>query len=431
LNRPLHIVLLNQAFYPDVVATAQMGKDLADALVRRGHRVTAIASRSIYGRRGAVLPSRERIDVAGAAHPIEVHRVGVNLFGKRGIAARVADFALFHVAALVKLLTLARPDVVVCYTTPPYIAIAGVACRFLRGSACVSWLMDLYPDTLVACGVMDERSLLARVLERVARFLLRHSQAVVVLGRCMRERVLAKGVAPERVRLIPVWADEEGVRAVSHEENPLRREYAPGGEFVVMYSGNLGLGHEVETILKAMLRLRDERGVRFVFVGGGKRRGAVAEFVRAHSLANVSWHEYQPRQRLGESLSAGDVHLISLLPRACGVIVPSKVYGIMAAGRPAVFVGPSRSEVSLVLAEAEAGITVEPGDDEGLAKAILALRDDPGRRRAMGDRGRAAMVGRYDRETSCRAWVELLESVALGPGKQAPVESIPSGRVPR
>jgi glycosyltransferase involved in cell wall biosynthesis len=161
-----------------------------------------------------------------------------------------------------------------------------------------------------------------------------------------------------------------------------------------------------------MRRLRDERGVRFVFVGSGKRRAEVEAFVKQHGLTNVSWHDYQPREKLGRSLSAGDVHLITVRAGAEGTIVPSKLFGVMAVARPSIFIGSESSEVARVLAECDGGVLVREGDGAGLAGAILSLRDDPSRRAAMGARARAHLAGRYDRETACARWVTLLESLA-------------------
>ncbi|MCE7973049.1 MAG: glycosyltransferase WbuB [Leptolyngbya sp. PLA1] len=400
---------MNQPFFPDVVATAQMGKDLADVLAQRGHEVHAIASRSIYGHAGATLPPEESVPVSGAAQPILVHRVGASFFGKGNILARLADFAFFYLLALWKLLAMPRPDVVVSFTTPPLIGFAGLVARFFRASRAVHWVMDLYPDVLVACGVTPPRGAVARVVGFFSTWLLRSSDANVVLGRCMEERVLSRGVRPERVVRIPVWADLRGIEPVAHESNPFRARWAPGGQFVVMYSGNFGLGHDASTILDAILRLRDHADIVFVFVGSGKRKAEVLEFVARHGLKNVSWNEYAPREQLGQSLSAGDVHLISLREGAEGAIVPSKLFGIMAVARPALFVGNPKSEIARVLEECQGGSVLREGQGEALARAILDLKADPDRRRQMGDRARGAIAGRYDKETACRQWADLLE----------------------
>ncbi|MBX3393595.1 MAG: glycosyltransferase family 4 protein [Phycisphaeraceae bacterium] len=418
---PIHVLLLNQAFYPDVVATAQHGKDLADELVRRGHRVTAVASRSIYGQSGAVLPRRESIEVPGGSSPIEVRRVGASIFGKAGYAARIADFALFYLLAFLRVLSTDRPDVVVSFTTPPFIGLVGIVNRWLRGSKAVYWVMDLYPDLPVACGVMKPRGLSTRFFERVNRFILKRSDVSVTLGRCMRDRVLDKGTPPGRVRTISIWSDTDGMDPIEPGKNPARAAMEIGpSEVAVMYSGNFGIGHDAQTICRAMSILRDEPGLRFVFVGGGKRRAEVESYIAAHGLANARWHDYAPRENLGPSLAAGDIHLISLKEGVEGIMVPSKVMGIMAVGRPSIFIGHPGSEVARVLEETGAGLVVREGDADGLAAAIRRLASDAPSRRVMGENARRALRGRYDTPTACRQWVELLEGVVSGKAGELP-----------
>lgn len=404
----MHVVLVNQAFYPDVVATAQMAKDLADALVSRGHRVSVVASRSIYGQSGAALARRETVD------GIEVHRVGSSLFGKASILARVADFGLFYLRATWRVLRLERPDVVVGFTTPPFIAACGVLARWLRGSKAVYWVMDLYPDLPVACGVMRAGSPVTRVCEAVNRAVLRRSDAAVVLGRCMMRRVVDKGVPGERVRHITVWPVDAGLRQVAHGQNPYRRRWGLEGKTCVMYSGNFGLGHETGTICAAMARLAGRDDLAFRFVGGGKRRAEVERAIETGTLGDVSYHDYVPIGDLAASLSAGDVHLISLREGVEGIMVPSKLFGVMAVSRPAVFIGHPDSEIARILTEAGAGVVVREGDDAGLAREIERLAADGARRDRMGDAGARALPGRLDAAAACRAWCELLESLAGG-----------------
>ena len=401
----MHVVLLNQPFYPDVVATAQMGKDLADELVRRGHTVSAVASRSIYGQSGAQLPSFEIID------GIRVHRLGVNLFGKKGIAARIADFALFHALATARVLTLKRPDVVVSYTTPPFIAIVGLLAKALRGSRAIYWVMDLYPDVPVACGVMKPRSLITRSFETLSRFLLRRSDASVVLGRCMQERVLEKGIPPAKVKLIPVWADLRGIEGTPRDASPYRAAWGLGNTFTVMYSGNFGIGHDAQTICAAMLALRDRDDISFVFVGSGKRKKEVQAFIQQHALKNAQWQDYVSREQLGLSLAAADVHLISIKEGVEGLVVPSKLFGILAAGRPSIYVGHPTAETGRVLEETGAGVCVREGETDKLVQAILHYKDNPAAAAEAGIRARASVAGRFDMRTATRQWAELIESL--------------------
>lgn len=411
----MRVLLINQVYYPDVAATAQHADDLARHLVRAGHEVHVIASRSIYGTKGATLPKYEEVD------GVRVHRVGRSLFGKAGILARAADFAVFYVLAMFKALTLKRCDVSVCFTTPPFISLVGWMLRTLRGTKFVYWVMDMYPDVPVVCGVMKERALSTRFFEAVDRFCLKRAARVVVLGRCMKERVLAKGASPEKVVHIGVWSDQSEVRPIARADNEYTERWGLDGKFVVMYSGNFGLAHDVTTMLEAAKRLEADDRFRFLFVGGGKKKAEVEAFVRERSLSNAVVDAYQPREKLDQSLSCADVHLATMIPGAEGVIVPCKLFGIMAAGRPTVFVGSPKSELALVLEEHGCGVVVEPGDVDGLVDGLKSLADDPERVRGMGDRARAALSGAYSRERACEAWRELLEELVCEPNPVAGV----------
>jgi len=407
----LRVLFINQVYHPDVAATAQHAHDLALHLVRSGHEVSVVASRSLYGHKGAVLPRRETVE------GVEVHRVGRSFFGKAGILARVADFAYFYLAATMAALRIRRPDVVVCLTTPPFIALLGWLLRVVRRCRYVYWVMDLYPDLPVACGVMRPRSLVTRLFEAVNRFCLRRADRVVVLGRCMRQRVAEKGVDRGQIVRIGVWSDHDEVKPIPRSENPYLKQWNLGDRFVVMYSGNFGLGHDVDTMCRAAQQLNADDRITFVFVGGGKKKTIVDEFVKSHDLGNVVLAPYQPREALDGSLSCADVHLASLLESVEGVMVPSKLFGIMAAERPTIFIGPPGSELARVLLEYDCGVVVRPGDVTGLVKTIREMVEDPHRVESMGQNARRALIAAFDRGTACATWQRLLEDVT---GADAP-----------
>lgn len=402
----MRVLLINQVFYPDVAATAQHGHDLARDLVRHGHEVTAIASRSIYGRKGAALPSEEVVD------GIRIHRVGRSLFGKAGIAARIADFFIFYMAATLKALMLPRHDVVICFTTPPFISAVGPILRTFKKTRFVYWVMDLYPDLPIACGVMKPRSLASRFFESLNRRCLKAADADVVLGRCMADLVRSKGVPEEKIRMIGVWSDQEEVRPVPRNENSYRAEWGIDDRMLVMYSGNFGIGHDVATFLEAARSLRDDDGIRFAFVGGGKKKSEVEAFVTEHGLESTCIiAPYQPRERLDELLSAADLHLVSLLEGVEGIMVPCKLFGILAAGRPALYIGSENSEISKVVVENDCGASVRQGDVEGLVGVIRDFANDPAAREAAGERARRALVEEHGAEHRLAAWRSLLEEI--------------------
>jgi len=176
-----------------------------------------------------------------------------------------------------------------------------------------------------------------------------------------------------------------------------------------MYSGNMGRAHDLETLVAAAERLRHRADLRFLFAGHGVGRAVVER--AAERLPNVRLGDYQPRERLAASLSAADLHLVSLAPELCGLIEPSKLYGIMAAGRPALFVGPEESEVARTIRREGCGEVLRPRDADGLARGIESLADDPARRAAMGERGRDALVSRYGRKVATARFVDLVRGI--------------------
>jgi colanic acid biosynthesis glycosyl transferase WcaI len=402
----MRVLLINQAFYPDVAATAQHAHDLARYLVEHGHEVTAIASRSVYGAKGAAFPPHEHVD------GIEIIRVGSSFFGKSSIAARLIDSGLFHLPAVWRAITMKRHDVVVCLTTPPFVAGVGWITRLIRGTPFVYWALDLYPDLPIACGVVRQNSMLARFLESVNRFFMRRANRVVVIGRCMEARILQKGVPAANIERINVWSDQDEVHPVARDANNYRREWGVGDRLLVMYSGNFGIGHDVETIADAVARLGSAPDIMFAFVGGGKRKSQLIEALRARGLTNFINAPYQPRERLDELLSAGDVHLASLRDGVEGIMVPSKLFGVLAAARPVIFIGSANSEVAHVIREDQCGAVVSCGDGEGLSRAILAYASDRQRIEIEGQNGRRALVERWSARHALSRWLAVLENVA-------------------
>jgi glycosyltransferase involved in cell wall biosynthesis len=398
----MKVLLLNQFFHPDLSATAQMLTDLAEDLAASGLEVTALAARGSY-LGGERLPARDH------HRGVAIRRLWATSLGKRTLLHRALDYGSFYASAALALATMPRHDVVVALTTPPLIAAAGLVARGLRGSRLVYWVQDLYPEVAVAFGVMRPRSPAARVMGAISRAVLSRADAVVALGEEMRRRCIAAGAAPKRTAVIPNWSDGAAVRPVPHPSNPLRAEMAAGARCLVAYSGNIGRGHDVETLVGAARALRERRDIAFLFVGDGARRGEVERAAR--DLPNLRLGSYQPRERLAESLSAADLHLVSLDPPLGGLIEPSKLYGIMAAGRPALFVGPAESEVARTLEREGCGAAFRNGDVTGLAAAISALADDPARREELGRRAREALLARYDRRVATARFRDLVRSL--------------------
>lgn len=427
------IIFLNRFFHPDHSATSQMLSDLAFALAAQGECVVIITSRLRYDSPKAALPARE------TTLGVEIHRVWTSRFGRPNLVGRSLDYATFHLSAALALWRLARKgDVVVAKTDPPMLSVIAAPITRLRGAKLVNWLQDIYPEVAEALGASRARlsSLAYGVMRWLRNRSLRQGSLNIALGEHMATRLAATGVAPDRVRIIPNWADGTLLKPVGHADNALRQHWRLAGNFVVGYSGNLGRAHECATLLDAITHLEaqlgigtvsptsgepaldaiDGRGPQIVwlFVGGGALYETFKRDVIERRLSTVRFEPYQPRERLAESLSAADVHLVSLLPALEGLIVPSKFYGVAAVARPAIFIGDSDGEIARLLARHSCGITVTQGDAAGLAQTVLDLSANPARCREMGSNARRTFEAEFDKGIAVRRWQQLLAELETG-----------------
>ncbi len=401
---PMHVLAINQFYAPDHSATAQLLTELCEDMARAGDRVTVVASRGSY-LGGERWPGQERFN------GVDVIRPPSTSFGKATLLHRMGDYSSFWLGSVAAALQGDRPDVVLALTTPPMIAAGGALTGALRRVPLVTWVQDVYPDIAGAFGVLNPRSLPYQLLARLMREALRRSSAVVALSAGMKERLRNQGVRAAAIEVIPNWSDGALIRPIPKAENSFRREHGLGDHFVAMYSGNLGVGHDFKTFVAAARILKETcpRAL-LLFVGDGSRR-AEAERVAA-GLRNVRFLPYQPRDRLGESLSAADLHLISLRENLDGLLVPSKLYGAMASARPILYVGPASCEVARALATHGCGVAFRPGDAEGVADAIARMCNDADGTERQGASARSAFEAHYERRLAVAAWRRVLSEAA-------------------
>lgn len=397
------IIFINRYFFPDHSATSQLLTDLASDLARSGKDVRVITSRQLYDDPQAQLPQ------SSVVQGVKVYRVWTSRFGRQRLLGRAIDYASFYLSATARLARLAsRGDVVIPKTDPPLISAPATAIARLRGASVINWVQDLFPEVAFALGMKSMR-VAARPLRLIRNISLRSAKLNVVLGERMAEKLRSEGVADNRIQVIPNWSDGQDVRPIARPNNSLRQLWNLGDRFVVGYSGNMGRAHEFDTILGAAERLVADERVVFVFVGGGAKRAWLQEKCIVRKLANVVFKPYQPRSSLAESLSVADVHLVSLQPALEGLIVPSKFYGIAAAGRPTLYIGDRDGEVPRLLREYDCGETIGPGDGASLAKAISKWASDPTAATRMGANARRLFETRFDRPIALDAWQRVLQ----------------------
>ncbi|MGA9131867.1 MAG: glycosyltransferase family 4 protein, partial [Candidatus Sulfotelmatobacter sp.] len=331
----MKILILNQAFYPDVVSTAQHASDLAKALTQVGHEVTVVCSSRGYDDPRVRFPQQETWN---AVNIIRVRSTG---FGKASRWRRAADFSTFMASCALRVWRLQRFDVVVAMTSPPLISFLSSLAVPGRASNLVFWSMDLNPDEAIAAGWLREKSLTARVLSRMLLHSLQRADRIVALDRFMKDRIRAKGIPAEKVVVVPPWSHDDRVSFDPAGREEFRALYKLSRRFVVMYSGNHSPCHPLETLLQAAELLAENEDVVFCFVGGGSEFGTVKERARSRGLRNVLCLPYQPIEKLAGSLSAADLHVVVMGDKYVGIVHPCKIYNVLAVKKPFLYIGPN------------------------------------------------------------------------------------------
>ncbi len=411
------VVFVNRYYAPDVSATSQMLTDLAEALAGDGLAVTVICSRQLYEDSHARLSARERI------RGVTVLRVFTTRFGRARLLGRALDYASFYVTATATLLRMAQPtDVLVVKTDPPLLSLTGALVRFFKRVRLVNWLQDIFPEVASRLGLSPLPHPVESLLCRVRDSSLRTAEANVVLGSHMRDYLTSRGVESRSILISENWADERAIYPIAPAQSVLRQRLGLSDRFVIAYSGNLGRAHDAATVLEAARLLQSQPDVVFLMIGGGAGMRGLEVQARRCGLDNLLFVPYQPRHALNDALAAGDVHLVSLLPQLEGLIVPSKVYGILAAGRPVVFIGDPEGEVSRVVRAAGAGVGIAIRDAQGLRAALLRLRDQRDECEAMGEAARKLFESRYTLSAAVARWRGLLDSLT------ADLESVVTGQ---
>lgn len=409
------LLFLNRFYDPDTSATSQLLTDLARELATRsGSAVHVLCSCQLYTDPAARLPARETL------HGVVVHRVRTTRYGRAGLPGRALDYVSFYVSATLTLLAmLRRGDVVIAKTDPPLISIPAALCARLKGATLVNWQQDVFPEVASRLSAHALPGWIDALLKRLRDWSLRAATVNVTIGRRMLEYFAGRGIPGARLQVIENWADGAAIAPKPPAASALRRRLGLLDEFVVCYSGNLGRAHEFDTLVDAAECLREQTDIRFLLIGGGAKMESLRQSVGERALKQFCFLPYQPRAELEDSLAAADVHLISLLPDLEGLIVPSKLYAVMAAARPAIFIGDADGEIARVLREAQCGLTVAVNAARTLADAILGLRADRQACALMGQRARQFFASRYTREHAIEKWTTLLHRCRSEPASPA------------
>lgn len=397
------LLVLSQVYVPDPASVGQHMADVAAEMARRGYRVVVLTAGRGYDDPSVKYPAREFLD------GVEVHRLPLSSLGKGSIAMRLLGGTLFMVQAVARGVFTRRLRFILVSTSPPMCSVAALILATLRRAPIKYWVMDVNPDQMIALNRIERDAWSVRLFERFNRLILGRAMDVIALDRFMAERLARKCDDTAKLQVIPPWPHEDHLAEVRHEDNPFRKKHDLQGRFVIMYSGNHGPSNPISTILEAAGELVDEKELVFMFIGGGIGKKEVEQAILA-GASNVRSLPYQPLSEIKYSLSAADVHLVTVGTSVVGIVHPCKVYGAMAVSRPVLLVGPKPCHVSDLLDQHSFGWHVAHGDLDG---AVLAIREILATPRselvAMGARARRVITDHLSKRALCGRLCDALE----------------------
>jgi len=398
-DRRPRVLVLNQYYWPGVEATAHLLAELCEALTDE-FDVTVVTG---------MVP-----DAAASGRStrrgVEIVRVASTAYDRSKLPLRAANYLTYLGLSLWEGLKVERPDVVLCMTDPPVIADVALVLARRFDAPLVVVSQGVFPEVAVALKRLDNPAVV-EVLRVATRLYLKRADRVVAIGDTMRERLVEKGADRERIVVIPNWTDTTDLEP-RPRKNAWAEEHGLADKFVVMHSGNIGHAQDLDMLIRAATFLRDLDDLRVVLIGGGARRDELKELAKLLETDQVLFMGYQPRELLADSLSSADLHVVGLARGLSGYVVPSRLYGVLAVGRPVIAAAEAESETAKVVEEVNCGLVVPPGRPELLARAIRAAYDGDLDLEAMGARGREFVSSEANRPVAVSRYRRLLGDLA-------------------
>ncbi len=400
------VLIISQTYPPDPAALGQHMHDAALELVDRGYRVVTYTASRGYDDPTEKFPLRENLQ------GVDIRRLILSSFGKASIAVRLIGGVVFCLQAMVRGLFTRNLTLILISTSPPMAPMAALFIRFFRRRPMLFWGMDINPDQMIAMGKISEKSISARIFNALISSTLKHSDSVVTLDRFMGQTLDRKHPIDDKLSIDPPWPHDDHIQPVAHADNPFRKEHDLEGKTVFMYSGNMSPSHPMDAMLEAARRVQDDPKIHFMFIGGGQSKASVEAYKAEHQLDNLTILPFQPFETLKYSLSAADVHLVSMGDNMVGIVHPCKIYGSMAAGRPLLLTGPALSHVGEIIDRFDIGWQLEHDDADGVERLYREIAAMPkSDLEAIGRRALEAQQADMSLKTLCDRFCDTLESV--------------------
>ena len=405
----MRLKLLSEYYAPEPASTAQLMTELSERLSEKGSDVEVWTSQPTYqGQEQQTLPYYQ--DTPGP----DVFRLPSMQLDKDVLAYRALNWITysFQVFSFLLLWKRQRNERLLALTNPPILPIVTALLGWIRGYKTILVIYDVYPDVAVELGMVSEDALVVRAWRALNRFAYRQADRIVVLDRQMKRKIKSKDgrIDPDKIQIIPNWEDPKSIQPMEKENNSFAVEHGYDQKFVILYSGNHGRHHRLKPLVEAADRIDDPQ-VQFVFIGDGAKKEMLRKHVREKGLSNVDFHPYQPKKRLPETLTCGDVTVVSEDPRMTGLCVSCKIYSSMAAGQAILGLSHEQSEIARIIDKADAGTNVQRPDPDRIAQVLNSFANDPERAREMGQNARAFFLNHFTLEHAVDRYQELLTSL--------------------
>ncbi len=403
----MRIILLNQHFYPEIAATSQLATDLAQDLEKANFEIVVVAGMPSY-----LETDCKKLAAQEVFQGIQIYRVFTTSWNRHTKLGRILNYLSFYACAFWKLIWLKRADVIISMSTPPYLTLLGVCLKWLKKTKVVFWLQDVYPDLAIAFGVISPHSWLSKLLRYLSALIYRQSDAIVAIGNSMVQHLHAQNIPTAKITQIDNWADPmDFILPQATGINPIREQLNLQDKFVILYSGNMGIVHDFKLVQAAIQHFQQDTQIAFLFIGDGKKKLELQNWHQEQQIPNLYFLPYQPRDQIKYSIQAGNIALITMDPKAVGLVVPSKFYGAIAAGRPILAIGPKNSDLSKLVEENDCGIAVDNEDLPGLLLAIERLRTSPDLCQRYSQNATAAFQQKFARGIATQKFAEFLGSI--------------------
>lgn len=384
------IVIISELYYPEQNATGYFLTGIAEGLAADNFNVSVLCAQPTYNQRGVNAPARE------IRNQVSIRRCCATTFDPKNIIGRAINFLVVSLSIGIRaLMEIKKGQAVLVVTNPPLLPfIVQLICR-LKGAKFILLIHDIYPDVLVPLALMKKSGFLYKLISLANSYLYRLSDTVITLGRDMADLVQNKCANKGTIKIIENWADTELIRPIDKEHSKCIEAFGLSNKFIVQYSGNHGRTHDLISLAKAAEALNDYEDIIFLFVGGGSGKKALVDYAKNRNLRNIIFREYAPLSELNDSLNAADLFIISFKEGMSGISVPSRIYNLMATGKPIIGAVEEHSEVAQIIKEEQIGVIVPPGSSEILAQQILLLREDSVARIEMGQRASTCAELKY------------------------------------